>query len=411
MAQATLEAGGTEGNKVPVTELEAGEAVLRLPESSWLRTYVVHAMRQTTSPLVYHIGVGIAVLGATCPLAYGMHYAGTMRANNFVLCVGRSGEDQKSTALNIGRDILFEAADALVGDFPGSAEGLIESLATQESQLIPISEFGKFLSAAQRGYFEPIKTLLADLWDCLPQQRAKAAQRGQRVVIRADNPRLSVGAACSIPYLEKHTLAEDWTGGFMGRWLVFYGERERSDADPVGDMTLHSGLVDAIRTRAQMNTAGWCTGLDPQAAALWTTWYHDVSNRQLPGNILGIRARAPTIARKISLVLGWDYGEAQSGNPWRIGLDILEPAIAITELHIKSLVDLSSVIAEHATARLRRNVMEAISHYRGVATLGEIIEHTKLTKRPLVEMLDALTESGRVRRIRTPAGFAYELQR
>lgn len=411
MAQATLEAGGTEGNKVPVTELEAGEAVLRLPESSWLRTYVVHAMRQTTSPLVYHIGVGIAVLGATCPLAYGMHYAGTMRANNFVLCVGRSGEDQKSTALNIGRDILFEAADALVGDFPGSAEGLIESLATQESQLIPISEFGKFLSAAQRGYFEPIKTLLADLWDCLPQQRAKAAQRGQRVVIRADNPRLSVGAACSIPYLEKHTLAEDWTGGFMGRWLVFYGERERSDADPVGDMTLHSGLVDAIRTRAQMNTAGWCTGLDPQAAALWTTWYHDVSNRQLPGNILGIRARAPTIARKISLVLGWDYGEAQSGNPWRIGLDILEPAIAITELHIKSLVDLSSVIAEHATARLRRNVMEAIIHYRGVATLGEIIEHTKLTKRPLVEMLDALTESGRVRRIRTPAGFAYELQR
>jgi len=367
-------------------------------------------MRQTTSPLVYHIGVGLAVLGATCPLPYGVHYAGTLRANNFVLCVGRSGEDQKSTAVNIGRDMLFEASTPLIGDFPGSAEGLIESLAAQETQIIPISEFGKFLSAAQRGYFEPIKTLLADLWDCLPQQRAKAAQRGQRTIIHVDNPRLSVVAACSIPYLEKHTLAEDWTGGFMGRWLVLYGERERWDADPVGDMTLHAGLVDRLRSRAEQTTVGWCSGLDTQAAALWADWYYSVSNRKLPGNILGIRARAPTLARKIALVLGWDYGQASLGEPWRLGLDVLEPAIAITELHIKSLIDLSSIIAEHPTARLRRSVMEAIQHHSGVATLGEIIEHTKLTKRPLVEMLDALTESGRVQRIRTPAGFAYELR-
>lgn len=731
---------------MPVSEAEAVDAVAMLPESSWIRTYVVHATRQTTAPLVYHIGVGIAVLGTTCPIPYGMHYAGALRANNFVLCVGRSGEDRKSTALNIGKDLLDQAANPLIGDYPGSAEGLIESLAEQESQFIPISEFGKFLSSGQRGYFEPIKTLLADAWDCLsedteilgtdgwkkigtlsegeavwaldpetdrlvpsqvldvgsrpvrpgermvelnslrhsirtteghrfyikyrdpqngarpssrylvktgvemaarkssyylpfsaepavpsagvalmddelkfiawaltdstisakpslalhqtehkylahirslltrlgmtwsesvrkadtnfgprtsdcvtllisraswepyrryldkdlapelmemsprqfdvfwhellladgeqaqeenspgylwstrskfidrlqhlavicgkstqfgtrelpsgktgyrmsvtnrhhvltdpgnpksvrfsvklprdgervwcattehgtlvtrrkgkvvilgnchPQQRAKAARQGSRVVVRADNPRLSIGAACSIPYLEKHTLAEDWTGGFMGRWLVLYGRRERTDPNPVGDSRLTQTLVDGLRLRANMATAGWCTGLTQQANNYWNNWYHDVSTRKLPGNIIGIRARAPTMARKIALVLGWDYGAAQAGQPWKMGLDLLEPAIAITELHIRSLVDLSDVIAEHADARMRRSVIDAIDSKGGTATFGEILGRLKMRKRPVQESLEALLEEGRVKRLNTSLGFAYELQ-
>lgn len=731
---------------MPVSETEAVDAVAMLPESSWIRTYVVHATRQTTAPLVYHIGVGIAVLGTTCPIPYGMHYAGALRANNFVLCVGRSGEDRKSTALNIGKDLLDQAANPLIGDYPGSAEGLIESLAEQESQFIPISEFGKFLSSGQRGYFEPIKTLLADAWDCLsedteilsstgwrkidslaegetvwaldpatdklvqskvldvgsravrdgermvtltskrhsirtteghryyikyrdprnnygpsprylvktgaemaarkssyylpfsadpqtpapgldltddelrfiawaladssisdkpslvlyqiehkylghlrallsrlgmtwgetlrdgatnfgsrtsacvdlrvtraswepyekyldkdlapdllgmsprqfaifwqellladgeqvetagspgylwstrsafidrlqhlavisgkstqfgtrvlpsgktayrmsvttnrhvctdpsnpksvcfsfsesvpgervwcattehgtlvtrregkvvilgnchPQQRAKAARQGTRVVVRADNPRLSIGAACSIPYLEKHTLAEDWTGGFMGRWLVLYGRRERTDPNPVGDSRLTQTLVDGLRLRANMATAGWCTGLTQQANTYWNNWYYDVSSRKLPGNIIGIRARAPTMARKIALVLGWDYGAAQAGQPWKMGLDLLEPAIAITELHIRSLVDLSDVIAEHADARMRRSVIDAIDSKGGTATFGEILGRLKMRKRPVQESLEALLEEGRVKRLNTSLGFAYELQ-
>ena len=395
---------------MPVSEAEAVDAVMLLPESSWIRSYVIHATRQTTAPLVYHVGVGLAVLGTTCPLPYGMHYAGALRANNFVLCVGRSGEDRKSTALNIGKDLLDQAANGLIGDYPGSAEGLIESLAEQESQFIPISEFGKFLSSGQRGYFEPIKTLLADAWDCHPQQRAKAARQGTRVVIRADNPRLSIGAACSIPYLEKHTLAEDWTGGFMGRWLVLYGRRERTDPNPIGDNRLTQTLVDGLRLRANMPTAGWCTGLTKEAGAYWNNWYHEVSARKLPGNIVGIRARAPTMARKIALVLGWDYGPAQAGQPWKMGMDLMEPAIAITELHIKSLMHLSEVIAEHADARMRRSVIDSIDAKGGTATFGEILGRLKMRKRPVQESLEALLEEGKVKRLNTSLGFAYELQ-
>ena len=388
---------------MPVTEAEAAAV---LPSSGWIRRYVIHAAKQTTAPLVYHFGVGLTTLGVTCPLSYGMHYAGTLRANNYCLLVGRSGEDNKSSALNVGREVLDAAASPLIGDFPGSPEGLIDSLAQTPSQLIPISEFGKFLSSAQRGYFEPTKTLLADLWDSLPIQRSRANNR----VVRVDTPRLSINAACSIPYLEKHTLAEDWTGGFMGRWMVLYGRRERVDPDPVGDRTDFQWLVDGIQQRALTPSAGWCMGLDSGAKHYWNQWYKDVTSRELPSNIVGIRSRAPTIARKIALIYGWDFGGALTGQPWKMGLDVLEPAIAFTELHVKSLVDLSHVIAEHADARLRRSVMQAIDIKGGVATLGEILGTLKMRKRPVYEMLDSLMEEGRVVKVETTFGNAYEIR-
>lgn len=532
---------------MPITE---DEAVRALPPDGWLRRYVVHAVKQTTAPVGYHIGVGLTLLAVTCPIAYGLHYAGTLRANNFVLLVGRSGEDNKSSALHVGREILDAAAAPLIGDFPGSPEGLIESLVNVPSQLIPISEFGKFLSSAQRGYFEPTKTLLADLWDCcdsrteilcdsgwksigtisngeqvysldtksgkivlsavldtgvrklrpdeqmiqvhsavhdirvtqnhriyfknspsdvsysvltalecqkrlhglylplqdgtllyvppngfeesekrldeevwcvttahgtivtrrngkvvilgncLPTQRARANNK----ILRVDNPRLSIAAACSIPYLEKHTLAEDWTGGFMGRWMVVYARRQRIDSDPIGDRTDFQWLVDELQRRAVAQTAGWCVGLDSAAKRYWDDWYADIMNRNLPSNIIGIRARAPTICRKVVLMYGWDYGPAMFGQPWRADISILEPAIQFTELHIKSLVDLSEVIAEHADARLRRSVLQAIDQFNGVATLGEILSVLKMRKRVVIEHLDALIEEQQVNKIPTTEG-------
>lgn len=659
---------------MPITEQES---VAALPPGGWLRRYVAHAARQTTSPIGYHIGVGLTTLAVTCPLAYGMHYAGVLRANNFCLLVGRSGEDNKSSALHVAREILDAAAAPLIGDFPGSPEGLIESLANVPSQLIPISEFGKFLSSAQHGYFEPTKTLLADLWDCgdssteilsesgwrrigtiskgekvyaldsatdrlvlsavldtgvrqvrsgeqmavlrgishdvrvteghriyfkyrdpsngsrpsknyliktakqmatrkssfllpfsaqpqqdfaglplsddqlrftawtisqsehlasgikescleslkgmsirqfrlfwhelllghgeqvrgdvkgllwsvdaslvdwlqhmavirgfstqyatrvldsgkiafrlsitekrlvatdpgnkksirfemetpnpseqvwcistehqtivtrrngkvvilgncLPTQRARANNK----IIRVDDPRLSITAACSIPYLEKHTLAEDWTGGFMGRWMVVYARRERTDPDPIGDRTDFQWLVDELQRRAMTQTAGWCTGMDGGAKRFWNDWFNDISNRQLPNNIIGIRARAPTICRKICLMYGWDYGPAIHGQPWRIDISILEPAIAFTELHVRSLIDLSNMIAEHSDARLRRSVLMAIDQHGGVATLGEILAVLKMRKRMVVEHLDALIEEKTVAKVDTTLGHA-----
>jgi len=386
--------------------LNERDVVAAIPPQGFIHDYVVHAIKQTTSPLAYHLGTGLSLLATTCPLDYGMNYAGVLRANLFVMLVGRSGEDQKSTAMGIGRDLLFEAAAPLIGDFPGSPEGLIDSLSRCPSQIIPISEMGRFLASAQRGYFEPIKALMADLWDSHSIQRTRANNR----VTRVDNPRLSIVAACSIPYLEKYTLAEDWTGGFMGRWCVMYGRRERTNADPAGDRSDFNRLAGELRRMATVSNAGWCTGLTPAAKKLWHDWFHEISNRHLPSQIMGVRSRAPTMARKAALLYAWDWGKPASGAPWQMDTPELHYGIQFAELHIKSVIGLSGRIAEHPDARLRRSVLEAIEVHKNRATLGQILRVLRMRRRPVAEALDALVEEKVVRRVPIDGEYVYVAQ-
>jgi uncharacterized membrane protein YqgA involved in biofilm formation len=92
-------------------------------------------------------------------------------------------------------------------------------------------------------------------------------------------------------------------------------------------------------------------------------------------------------------------------------LETLDYAIRITELHVRSLVDLSGAIAEHDDARFRRTVLQAIQSKGGMATLGEILEITKTKKRPVTEMLDALLESEIISKVNTTKGFAFAMMR
>ena len=118
---------------MPVTDTEALGA---LPPDGWMRHYIHHAVKQTTAPLIYHFGVGLATLAVTCPPDYGMNYAGKLRPNLYALLVGRSGEDNKSTALNIGGDLLREVEPRLIGNNPGSPEGMVESLTEREMEVL-----------------------------------------------------------------------------------------------------------------------------------------------------------------------------------------------------------------------------------------------------------------------------------
>jgi hypothetical protein len=392
-----------------LTELDALDAVPKT--DGFVQRYVITAVDLTSAPLAYHIGSALTILASTCPLDYGMGYAGgILRANLYTLAVGRSGEEQKSTAVGIGRRTAMNGIPQLVGDFPGSAEGLIDSLHAQPSQLLVIGEFGKFLSAAQKGYYEPIKALLADLWDADPIQRAKANKNGARHVVRVDNPRLSILAACSLPYLEKYSNAEDWTGGFMGRWAVLHAQRERDIAIPTFDPAVLEPLGAFLNSRASIPAAGRCVGFDDAATRMWIEWRNDVLNRNMPSNIIGARARAPTIALKTALIHGWDFGPAPHGLPWALSTTELDPAIRFAELHLKSVVNVSASLCETPDARLRRDVLVAVEELGGAVSLGDLLGRLKLRRRNLAEILDSLVESAHIQILRDGPKTLYTLQ-
>ena len=371
-----------------ISEQDAWWAV---PPDGWVRAYMDHAVKQTTAPAGYHLGVALTVLAVTTPESYSHRYAGDLYGNVYALLVGRSGEDQKSTALGIGREILQAANADLIGRMPGSPEGLVDALADQPRQILRYSEFGSFLAKAQRkgSYFEPMKALLTDLWDCTPQSRVKANGTGTNV----PNPRLSIMAACSTPYLEKYTEPEDWSGGFMGRWAVMYARRERTDPDPSGDPTAIPALAQGIQQRSAIAQAGPCLGLDASAAQLWRDWYFALEKRAVPATIAGAKTRAPTIARKAAMLYAWDFGEPFAGDPWHLQERHLFWGIRFAELHLKSVLGIAEKLAEHPDARLRRTILEIVP-LAGAQSLAQILRRTKMRKRVVMEVLEGLVLDG-----------------
>ena len=371
-----------------------------IPKQGFIFDYINHCALNTTAPIGYHLATGLNILSATCPASYSVHYAGEMNANLFSMCVGRSGEDQKTTAVKMGRKLLYKVDPDLLSDKPVSSEGMLKILEENPQRLLIFEEMGEFMSKAQTGYFEPIKSLLTDLWDCTPQSRRKANE-----VMRIDEPRLSCLAAISIPYLEKYTNPEDWTGGFLGRWFIIYSKRERTDPFPSGNLSMLNYLIETLqyknrfKQKEYLPLVGKCRGLDKNAMKLWVKWFNDLDDVQMPDKISGAKTRAPAIAIKIALLYAWDFGlpVANNGGDWYLDAPVIAYAIAAANLHINSVCGLSDRIAEHPEALQRRSILDFIPVGTSI-TLGQLIRATKLKKKTLIDQIDGLVIDGTLSR-------------
>lgn len=366
------------------------ENVFKLtPSEGFIANYISHGYVNTTAPVGYHLATGLSILSTTCHKDFTTKYAGDLHANLYSMCIGRSGEDQKTTALKIARKILFKVNPMLIGSEPASAEGLIQELVENNKEILIFEEMGKILSKAQSGYFETVKTALTELWDCSPQTMRKAKEK-----LVLEDPRLSVMAACSIPYLEKYTNPEDWTGGFLGRWFMIYGRRERIDPDPIGNSDAVPYLVDFLKERlaVKKERIGVYMGLTEDAKETWTAWYYKNEKRNLPDKFSGAKTRAPAIARKIAMLYAWDFGTPIDCQTWQLDNETIKYGIKAAELHVASVVGLSGRIAEHSEAIQRREVLDCIP-IGGTIRLSDLLEMTKLKKKTLLEQMDGLIAS------------------
>lgn len=178
-----------------------------------------------------------------------------------------------------------------------------------------------------------------------------------------------------------------------------YGERKRVVPLPKRDDTRIATLQSGLASMLSQSVPGVCTGMTAQAEEYWTQWFNELNVRKLPTAVISIRSRGPTMALKIALLLGWDFGPARHETAWKIDLAVLEPAIRIAELHIKSLIDLSGEIAESPEARTRRRVLKTVQE-AGMISLGELLGTLKTGKqRPLLEILEGLIIEGKVRKV------------
>ena len=397
--------------------LTESEVLAALPSHGFLRAYVDYASGRTDANVAYHLAGGLMLLSQAVPLDYAMPWGSPVYGNLYGMVVGGSSKSRKTSALNIAARLLQDALPSSMQETPGSSEGLIESLRREPKQVVMYPEFGEFLAKAEEGYFLAMKTLLTSLWDCMPLGRATAkGSQGQ-----ISKPRLSVIAAVATDLLERHTEEADWTGGFIARFLTFYAEPERHfDTPPMDDFTVKHALAEWLRGLADFTTPtadgyearppGICKGMTPEAQVLWREWANAEQKKTVGANsrVSASIARATSHAGKIAILLAWDIGRARSGEPWYIGEAEVRSALAITSLHIKSVLELGDRVTGSRDMRDRRAVLNAISP-TAPTPLGVIIKRASLLKRRVVEVLDSLVEEQAVS-ARSTSGRASYIQ-
>lgn len=361
-----------------------------IPSEGFLKKYVDYAMRCTDAHASYHLGTGLTALAMAAPIDLHVPFGTPVYGNLFVLNVGASSKSRKSSSISVCRDILKEAIPSCLGEQPGSREALVDGLKTAPRQVITYSEFGAFLAQTEKGYLTPLKTAYTEAYDCTSISRALVRGRGAET---AAEPRLSLMCGCTVEFLERHTEPADWTGGFMARFLTFYADRERTYTVPPGDAAGRIACIDHLKT---LNEAwvqrGQCLGFDQEARAFWDEWSIAAANSDAPPEVEGAVARAPMHGLRIALLLALDYGQVRSGQHWYITMKELEPARAIADLHIRSVLRVAEHLAPTRDMRERRDVLRAVKEKP--RPLGAIVNESKLLLRRVNEILATLLEEG-----------------
>jgi hypothetical protein len=382
-------------------------ALSALPPTGFVRSYVEYAYQLTDAPLSYHLATGLSVLASCLDSELHMYFAGNrLYAPIWVLLLGRSGADRKTTAIGIGQDIMRAVEETLIGAAPGSPEGLASSLSQYPKQTLVYTEFGAFLqkSSNESGQFASIRSLLTQFYDC-----DTTAFRLAQTVKRVSNPRLSILAACTPQHLEDYTGPTDYHGGFMSRFALLYAQRERTLINPpMPDESVKEHLIEtlkAIRTRK----AGKCLGFTSLASQMLNDWSAATKERygkDAPEWTRGAIARGPTLARKVALIYAADGGSALEAPEFHITEHDLRPALAFAEMHLISACEATRRLTQSRYGRERKNVMDVLEKQDEPVPLQVLLRGVmpRMEKRRALQVLDSMKAEGAIRGYLTSIG-------
>ncbi len=385
-----------------------------LPKSGFLRDYVLWAEHGTDSHLIYHVGCALSLLSMVVPTDYSLPIVGEAHANTFILLLGKSTEARKTTAIKLAMRVFKDAIQIpkAAAVQPGSREHLIDALIARPQMILFYPEFGSFLAASEHGQLNSVRAAMAEAYDGTRIGRGTVSKKG--LAEEVENPRLSVLGGVTPGFLEKHTTESDWMDGWLARFAVLLGERERYTKRPPFDEAGCRRLVAKLRS--------YMTGSDlfdgkrpaacradapftPEAGALWDAWVEPAQSRGGHSRIRASIARAPDFALKVALLLAWDFGGARSGKPWSIGAEEVAFATRLSDIHIESAISLGEGITGSKDMRDRRRVLSAVQKLAQVngavypVTPGLIYKEAELLSRQAEECLRTLVAEGTLARV------------
>lgn len=383
-----------------------------LPQGyGFLRSYVEYATACSDAPQIYHVGVGLTILSAAvarrlpCPWLNGR----TLLPNLYTLLVGPSRSSRKTSSMDAGVDVVHAADPERVIPVPGSYEELIAQLRKQPDGLLTYREFGHFLKTTQRGYGEPIRTVLMDLYDW-PPDRAYTRNLKKGATVIAAPICLSMLSTIATDLLFAYIDLEDWSGGFFGRFLVLYGERTEFKM-PATWLSAHHQLAGALYQFVHYPFPR-CGGFAPQAWQAFDSWarWRDGQALNVPPRIQTFISGATTLAAKVALLFAADAAEPMAGEGWLVSYESTLRAVTFVEnLYLPSITHLGERLALGPWEKDRQRVLDVIEQAGPKGVLRrDLIRRAKLSSEYTDSVLSTLKEEGTIVQGQDARGVVYK---
>ena len=337
-----------------------------LPEEAWhgsSREYRRIVEPTTEAPPTYHLACFLTATGTALGRSVYMQKAGRHYPNVFMVLVGPSGGGRKSTALNLGVELLRAVGQEIgVVRTIDSREGFIEHLASLgneqrgsgwASAMVRLGELRSLIDKTRMEGLRNIVPTLCDAYDC----PASLEVRTRKNAVSVSNPTVSLLAATTRRWIDGLS-AEDLEGGLGNRIAWVAGEPGAALPNPP---LRNQAQWDALTQRLHSRIEHWRKArstefsLSPAAAARWEKIYAELyADKDEEALIAILCERLQNHCLKVALIYA-----ALDGNPV-IELPHLEAAYAFTQFLYDCLWHLFRGFGVSPMAQLDARIVETV---------------------------------------------------
>jgi hypothetical protein len=342
----------------PADSLVAEPQLARLPEIAW--TGLVKRYRDlvapcTEAPEAFHLGCLIAAVGCLIGRRAWVVTPHATYPNFYSLLVGSTANTRKSTAYQFALGLREDASYVLgaktkrmngLASVEGLAAAMRDPKANEPFRVVCVEdEFKSLITKSGQRAVGNIIPKVTELYNCPPSFEVNT----KNDPIKVQSPFLCMLAATTRAWFEDSLSANDVSGGFLNRWLLFEGEPGALlPFPPPLDTRGWDDLV--LDVCAAVHQAAGHYDFSPEAKEVYRSFYRAARRNYCSE----ATARIDLHAKKLGLLYAVLAGHSQ------IRADDIQSAIAVAEYCAQVVEPLAARLDVSPQKRLEDRLLDLL---------------------------------------------------